>query len=1146
MLRRTLLVFLIVFLSAPAGADEIGDADSALMRGDYASAVQIFEELSSAGNATAMVRLANLYHRGEGIVRDMDKAVALYLSAAELGHAEAQFNLGNMYLLGEGLPQDEDWALTFYRLAAKQGHQLAGQNMRELYRANGIAPPALEGDGVGQGAASATAPNELAAVSPVVAEETAAVESEQITAVDAVPDDGGPTEREAPREAAATVQQPIADATATKPPADEAAPAPSPVPDDEMSEEAPEDQPPSLASEISDAAVEVAEQEVDPAPIITLEAIETPVERTIGAVSADEEGAIRLAREHGIEVELDGGLSRAPSGAQPSAPPVREAGAPADYSARLESAKRTLALENFDHAIGKLTRLAEDGVGEAALLLADMAERGAGMPTDPELAMKWRREAADLGNAAAQYEIAERYMHGRGVDPDDAMAITFYRDAARGGHPSAKEKLGVIYADAGLPIPDVTRPREPIAIYSVAPTVGESEGAAVDSGLQAKRDGPVGAGADEMESADAVALDRSTREPEKESASVDLLQPATRLSRPDGEIERPIVATVDPGVIVTHPPAHAPLPSVSPVLMEPVKPENHEVIPGSTLVVRGPPPADQSRTEVAVAAASTPKDSPMALDEAELAAEPVFEETIATDVGVEPIVSAAVEPVAANDPEHVVSPGITVTHPPAYVPLVFDSPVVMEPAKPVNHEVVPGSVLAVTRRPAQTSVEKPKIEVAIAASSDEVDTPTALSEAELAAEPLTEINVAELVEPEHVVAFDDADPAIPAATDRPQPTQTVVENAEPEVVAPVVGAATSSVAAAPNRKGFLGRLKSFFSGDAERPETSADEHGAKVVTASGGAGAAMTGGSPNTLEDTQSSFASTGSAYATDRESTDAAQTHETAAVDSPFSADALSDPTDAESEAIVAAVDVEVKSERDVTAQTVETIATIEEAKRALADGRFAAAAEIFRRLAEGGNAEAQAHLGYMYYKGEGVDVDLADAVDWYRRAAVQGNRDAQYNLAVAYAFGEGVAQDDAEAVTWYRRAAEQGSAIAQYSLGVSYALGEGVSQDNAEAAKWYRAAAEQGYAAAQYNLGYCYRAGQGVEADDSLALQWFAAAARNGHASAQYSLGYMYRSGRGAARNLDEAIRWYRLAAAQGHPDARADLASLNTDDL
>ena len=102
----------------------------------------------------------------------------------------------------------------------------------------------------------------------------------------------------------------------------------------------------------------------------------------------------------------------------------------------------------------------------AANLLADMTERGEGMDADAAQALTWRQRAARLGSPEAQYQLAEMHMHGRTVEPDEAMAITFYRDAARGGHESAKEKLRFIYADAGLPMPDFSRPRKPIPIYA--------------------------------------------------------------------------------------------------------------------------------------------------------------------------------------------------------------------------------------------------------------------------------------------------------------------------------------------------------------------------------------------------------------------------------------------------------------------------------------------------------------------------------------------------------------------------------------------------------------------------------------------------------------------------------------------------------
>ena len=45
-----------------------------------------------------------------------------------------------------------------------------------------------------------------------------------------------------------------------------------------------------------------------------------------------------------------------------------------------------------------------------------------------------------------------------------------------------------------------------------------------------------------------------------------------------------------------------------------------------------------------------------------------------------------------------------------------------------------------------------------------------------------------------------------------------------------------------------------------------------------------------------------------------------------------------------------------------------------------------------------------------------------------------AQYDLGGMYYNGQGVAKNYAEAMKWFRKAADQGSANAQYGLGVMY----------------------------------------------------------------------------------------------------------------
>ena len=132
------------------------------------------------------------------------------------------------------------------------------------------------------------------------------------------------------------------------------------------------------------------------------------------------------------------------------------------------------------------------------------------------------------------------------------------------------------------------------------------------------------------------------------------------------------------------------------------------------------------------------------------------------------------------------------------------------------------------------------------------------------------------------------------------------------------------------------------------------------------------------------------------------------------------------------------------------------------------------------------------------GVDAQVPD-LEEVRAFAEEGVAGAQYFLGNMYFDGEGVPEDDAEAARWYRLAADQGHARSQYNLGTMYYTGSGVPEDNAEALRWWRLAADQGYASAQYNFGLMYATGEGIPNDDVLAYMWWNLAAGQGHEGAQ-----------------------------------------------
>jgi TPR repeat protein len=108
-------------------------------------------------------------------------------------------------------------------------------------------------------------------------------------------------------------------------------------------------------------------------------------------------------------------------------------------------------------------------------------------------------------------------------------------------------------------------------------------------------------------------------------------------------------------------------------------------------------------------------------------------------------------------------------------------------------------------------------------------------------------------------------------------------------------------------------------------------------------------------------------------------------------------------------------------------------------------------------------------------------------------------------YYLGQGVAKDNAEAALWFKKAADQGIADAQYNLGVLHYQGTGVKQDYAEAFRLYSLSAEKGYALAQYNLGLMYLQGAGVPKDPVRAYIWLDLASGHKIPGAVKSLDYL-----------------------------------------
>ena len=83
--------------------------------------------------AVAANNLASLYQHGQGIPKDLTKALEWYLVAAQKAEPVAQCNLATMYYYGYGTPRDYALAAKWFRAAAELGEADAQHNLGVLY-----------------------------------------------------------------------------------------------------------------------------------------------------------------------------------------------------------------------------------------------------------------------------------------------------------------------------------------------------------------------------------------------------------------------------------------------------------------------------------------------------------------------------------------------------------------------------------------------------------------------------------------------------------------------------------------------------------------------------------------------------------------------------------------------------------------------------------------------------------------------------------------------------------------------------------------------------------------------------------------------------------------------------------------------------
>lgn len=129
----TIIGALLVLFSSAASAGPFEEGLAAYARGDYQSALRIWEPLAQQGDAAAQFNVGLLYSSGQGVPEDSGAAAHWYRLAADQGYAKAQLNLADLYADGRGVPQDFPAAAQLYGEAAKQRNANARYKLGYLY-----------------------------------------------------------------------------------------------------------------------------------------------------------------------------------------------------------------------------------------------------------------------------------------------------------------------------------------------------------------------------------------------------------------------------------------------------------------------------------------------------------------------------------------------------------------------------------------------------------------------------------------------------------------------------------------------------------------------------------------------------------------------------------------------------------------------------------------------------------------------------------------------------------------------------------------------------------------------------------------------------------------------------------------------------
>ena len=118
---------------------------------------------------------------------------------------------------------------------------------------------------------------------------------------------------------------------------------------------------------------------------------------------------------------------------------------------------------------------------------------------------------------------------------------------------------------------------------------------------------------------------------------------------------------------------------------------------------------------------------------------------------------------------------------------------------------------------------------------------------------------------------------------------------------------------------------------------------------------------------------------------------------------------------------------------------------------GQPDAAADLYKRGADQGDAAAAMRLAFLIESGRVGKAQYGESGDWFKRACTLGNSAGCHNVGVAYEYEKnGLPKNLAEARNYYQIAAEKGYMQSQYNLASMYSNNYVNPSNDVEGMKW------------------------------------------------------------------------------------------------